>query len=121
MSTLGAFRTFLPGVVAELRTHGRDATEHVLRTGELSAAFNRGHQLRMFRWTQLRDLAVKHRCEILEASASNVFIDEHADTLEDLTDAERALLLEWEVAIAREPGTLDLGTHILVAARTPNA
>ena len=122
MSTIGSFHTFWGGVMEELRELGPEHVERVFRTGELTAEHNRGHQLRMFRWTEIRDLVEAAGCEIVAASASNLAprLGE-ADPYEGLDEAHRALLLDLEVRAAAEPGALDLGTHIVIAARTPHA
>lgn len=118
MSTLGAFRVYLPDVIEELRLYGVEHVERVFATGELTAERNRGHQLRMFRWSELRDLIMATGSTILEASGSNLFGSVAHDPYATLSDSERGHLLDWEVRAAAEPGAIDVGTHMVVAACT---
>lgn len=117
MSTLGSMRAFLPGVIAEHRRNGPGYTERVFRTGELDRDANDGHELRMYRWAEIRDLCSAHG-EIVTAAAAN-FLTASPDRslFEDLSDDEWHPLLSWERRLSREPGVFDAGTHILVALR----
>lgn len=60
MSTLGAMRAFLPAVFDEHRRFGPDHTERIFSTGELDRETNRGHEMRMFRWSELAAPCRKH-------------------------------------------------------------
>jgi len=120
MSTLGSLRAFLPGVIEELRLYGIEHVERVFAIGELTAEHNGGHQLRMFRWSELRELITATGSTILEASASNLFESVDHDPYATLNEPERRHLLGWEVRAAAEPGAIDLGTHMVVAASTPD-
>lgn len=119
MSTLGAFRVYLPDIIEELRLYGVEYVERVFATGELTAECNGGHQLRMFRWSELHDLIMATGSTILEASGSNLFGSVAHDPYATLSDSERDHLLDWEVRAAADPGAIDLGTHMVVAACTP--
>jgi SAM-dependent methyltransferase len=118
MSALGAVRRFLPQVLAEGRAFGSAYNDEVLETGDLARATNRGHECHMYRWSELSDL-LSARGEIVCASAANFVTAQHDDALDAATDAERAQILDWEIAVCREPGVLDGGTHILAVLRTP--
>lgn len=96
------------------------AIEEVVRTGELSEQVGRGHRLRLFRWRERSELLAAHGCALLSASAANVLSAGHDALLADCADTPiGAALLDWEARLAREPGALDVGTHILAAARAP--
>ncbi len=119
MSTAGALRAFLPGVVEELRRYGPEHVEAVLRTGELHRETNGGHEMRMYRWSELERLCTRHG-EVVAAAAAN-FLTADADRAvhADLTPDEQVRVLAWERRLCREPGLLDAGTHILAALRRP--
>ena len=119
MSTLGAMRAFLPTLIGEARTFGPQHAERIFLTGELERDTNAGHELRMYRWSQLAALLERHG-EIVSAAAAN-FLTAGADgaRLDALTADEWERLLSWELRLCREPGVLDGGTHILAAIRTP--
>src|SRR6476620_7756770 len=112
MSAIGAVRRFLPQVLAEGREFGSAYNDEVLATGDLSRATNRGHECHMYRWSELSGVLSAHG-EIVCASAANFVTAQHDDALDSATDAERAQILKWELALCREPGALDGGTHIL--------
>jgi SAM-dependent methyltransferase len=113
MSLLGAARAFfgdLPGFVE--RFGWERGVEDVFATGDLDAELNNGHVLRLYRWRTLKDLLVRHRCRIVAASASNFLsVDHEAEFARD----ER--FLELDVALCREPGALDGGTHIVAVVQ----
>jgi SAM-dependent methyltransferase len=115
MSTLGAMRAFLPFVIAEGRTHGPDHTEHVFTTGELDRDTNTGHEMRMYRWSELAALCARHGDVVAAAAANHLAATPDPDTLDTLTDDEWRQLLSLELRLTREPGVLDAGTHIVAA------
>jgi hypothetical protein len=108
MSLLGAARAFFdyfPGLVDEFGWER--AIAGVFETRELTADVNRGHVLRMYRWSDLELLVQSGDCRIVGASASN-FLSVGRETWDDR-------FLEYEIAACREPGALDGGTHLLAA------
>jgi SAM-dependent methyltransferase len=119
MSTLGAMRALLPAVIAEDRAFGAEHTERIFTTGELERDTNRGHELRMFRWSELAELCSPHGA-IVSAAASN-YLTAGADSalLETLSSDEWERVRSWELRLCREPGVLDAGTHILAAVQIP--
>jgi SAM-dependent methyltransferase len=111
MSLLGAARTFFAMFGELIEEHGwDDAVANVFETGILTARVNRGHVMKLYRWREVEALLARHPCRLLAASASNFVVIGHDD---DFARDER--WLELELAACREPGTLDAGTHIVVA------
>jgi ubiquinone/menaquinone biosynthesis C-methylase UbiE len=121
MSTLGAMRAFLPAVFAEQKLYGPQHTERIFTTGELDRDTNRGHEMRMYRWSEIAELCEQYGT-IAAAAASN-YLTAGADTslLDSLSSDEWDRLRSWELRLSREPGVLDAGTHILIALRAPGA
>lgn len=119
MSTLGAFRVFLPAVIDERRRLGPDHTERILTTGRLDRDTNNGHELRMFRAAELIDLCEGHG-EVVAAATAN-FLTAGADRslLDGLSEEEWEQVVAWELRTCREAGVRDAGTHILAALRVP--
>jgi hypothetical protein len=112
-------RAFLPALIDEARAFGPRHAERIFLSGELERDTNAGHELRMYRWSQLAALCERHG-ELVSAAAAN-FLTSGADAalLDGLTPDEWERLLSWELRLCREPGVLDGGTHILAAIRTP--
>jgi len=119
MSTLGAMRAFLPSVIDEDRRFGAEHTEGIFTTGDLERATNGGHEMHMFRWSELAALCEGHG-EIVSVSAANYLTaGQPLDLLNGLSPTEWERLVSLELRLCREPGVLDAGTHIVVALRTP--
>ncbi len=117
MSTLGTWRSRLPGVVQVAAAVGEDVNDRVLATGDLRHLPGAAHVCRMFRSREVRELAAAAggRVEVMSASNWASLGDPAAlATLE--ADADRwRRFLDHEVAACAEPGAADGGTHILVA------
>jgi SAM-dependent methyltransferase len=119
MSTLGTMRTFLPALTEEGRQFGHTHTERVFTTGELERETNNGHELKMYRWSELAALCERHG-ELIAAAAANFLTATHdTATFEGLTGEEWDQIVSFELRLCREPGVLDSGTHIVAAIRTP--
>jgi ubiquinone/menaquinone biosynthesis C-methylase UbiE len=119
MSTLGAMRAFLPLVFDEHRRFGPEHTEHIFLTGELDRETNRGHEMRMFRWSEIAELCAAHGRIVVSAAANYLTAGADPALIEGLSEDEWQRLLSWERRLCREPGVLDSGTHILVAFQRP--
>jgi SAM-dependent methyltransferase len=118
MSTLGTMRTFLPGLVDEGRQFGPQHKERIFRTGELDRETNTGHEMKMYRWSELADLCQGHG-EVVAAAAANYLTASHDEALFDaLSEEEWDQIVSFELRLCREPGVLDAGTHLLAAIRT---
>jgi SAM-dependent methyltransferase len=119
MSTLGAMRAFLPALMDEHRQYGPGHSERVFTTGELDRDTNAGHEMRMFRWSELERLCAPHGEVVAGAAANFLTADPDPTRYADLTDDEWERVLSWERRLCREPGVRDAGTHILLALRRP--
>jgi len=107
MSLLGTARAYfeqLSGLVDEFGW--QRAVVDVFETGDLDGELNKGHVLRLYRWSSLEQLLGRHPCRIITASAANF--------LSARNDAWDERFLEIELQACREPGALDGGTHIVV-------
>lgn len=118
MSKVGATRTFLPGVL-ELGRQDSAFVGNVIATGVLPKQHNNGHAMKMYSWAGLKALLEHHPCELVVASASNHLTTTHPEAvLKAFREPELwQRLLEWELELCAEPGTLDGGTHILAVLR----
>jgi len=121
MSTLGAMRAFLPSLIEERRNFGDQHVERIFVSGELERATTAGHELRMYRWSELAALCERHGTLVGAAAANFLTAGADATLVDGLTPDEWERLLSWEVRLCRERGVLDAGTHILAALRTPPA
>jgi ubiquinone/menaquinone biosynthesis C-methylase UbiE len=82
--------------------------------GFLNGDTNNGHQLKMYRAKELKQLCQSHQCEIMEMSASNYLSLNRNEFLEEiLTTDAWASFLRWELDFCAEDGCLDGGTHII--------
>lgn len=117
MTLLGSMRYLLPQVIAELELVGLDATAQIVETGDLRPTQPSGHVCRMFRWRELKQMIDAAPCRLLAASASHATSLGHDDAVERVAanPAWWAAFIDWEEALAREPGALDGGTHVLFA------
>jgi SAM-dependent methyltransferase len=113
MSLLGTARAFF-GAFPELieRFGWQRSVEDVFASGDLDSELNNGHVLRLYRWRTLRDLLERHPCRIVGASASN-FLSPGNDEI----FAAHETFLDLDVAVCREPGALDGGTHIVAVVQ----
>lgn len=118
MSRIGPFVHALPLIVELVREHGIAANDAVVLTGVLPSALSRGHlEMRLFRWSELEGLLMRHPCEILTASASELSPGAEHKLWPDLAPELREALVRWEIELAAEPGALNAGSHIIVVVR----
>jgi hypothetical protein len=119
-SLFGTLRRYLPAVVALCAEWGVEtALRQVLATGDLSAEINNGHAIHMFRWQELRELLERHGCAVVDAAAANYLSPGNEATLAGV-EGESELweaLMEAEEVACGQPGAVDGGTHMIVAAR----
>ncbi|MDP8927893.1 MAG: class I SAM-dependent methyltransferase, partial [Actinomycetota bacterium] len=121
MSTLGAYRHLLPGVVDIADMHGNDANDRILHSGDLRETQPPGsgqHTCRMFRSRDIEALVSDAGGYLLAGSASNWVSLRDPEALARLAQdpARWSRLLDHEVAICQERGVWDGGTHLLFAA-----
>ena len=110
LGTLRRFFSFFPDLIEK---HGWNAAvDEVMRTGILTGEINDGHIVRLFRWRELQDMLGRHPCRITVASAANFIV---LGNEEAFGQDER--WMEEEIALCREPGVLDGGTHIVAVVQ----
>ena len=100
MSLLGTARAFfeqLSGLVDEFGW--QRAVVDVFETGDLDGDLNKGHVLRLYRWSSLEQLLGRHPCRVITASAAN-FLSARNDAWD-----ERFLEIEIQRVASREPST----------------
>lgn len=121
MSTLGAYRHFLPAVLELAEQHGDDVNDRILGTGDLRETQPPGsgqHTCRMFRSRDIAELVEQANATLEALSASNWASLGDAEALEALAaNAHRwGKFLDNEVVMCAEPGAVDGGTHLLFTA-----
>lgn len=102
---------------------GMDIWRHVVETGDLAGIPStraRGMQhppMRLYTAQELRTLLPG--CEVLEVAGSNVTASEGTDALDKVVQTPQAwaTAVERERALNRQPGLVDGGSHIILAAR----
>jgi SAM-dependent methyltransferase len=118
MSLLGSTAAGLPFVIEEAREHGPEAVAAVIETGDLPASLSGHLEMHLYRWSELEALLLRHGCEVVSATASNLSFDRlHHDLTSSMSDKERAWLSRWELALVAEPGAISMGEHIVAVAR----
>jgi len=121
MSTLGAYRHFLAGVLELAERFGDDVNDRILSTGDLRETQPPGsgqHTCRMFRSREVEALVAAAGARLLALSGSNwasLGPAEVLDRIAENPDRWRRFL-DHEVALCAEPGAVDGGTHLLFAA-----
>jgi SAM-dependent methyltransferase len=120
MSLVGPAAAGLPAVIENARTHGPEAVERVIETGDLPAELSGHVAMHLYRWSELRALLDRYGCEIVAASASSLSYERlHQGLVSSLSDAERERLVRWEIELTAEPGALSMGEHIIAVVRRP--
>jgi SAM-dependent methyltransferase len=119
MSLWGAIHHFLPGVLKVEPKMNRQ----IITSGDLGpdTAAASGHFCHMYRAAEFRTFLEEAGVivEVLSASdCLSVTWAEHLDTLREDRDTWQHLL-EMELEACREPGCLDLGTHLIAVCRKP--
>ncbi len=118
MSTLGSWRFYLPGVLADMELVGDEALGLSFATGDLRHSQSR-HVCQMYRSREIVDLVIRCGGEVTAMSASNWCSLGDQDVLLVLeADPVRwKKFLDQEVSACSESGAVDGGTHLLFAAR----
>ena len=118
MGLWGSLHEYLGGVLAV----SPEANAHIISTGDLTPELAPGsHRCHLFRAAELRACLEAAGAQVEAMSASNAVTTRWADRLEDVRQRpeEWQFLLDTEVAACREPGCLDVGTHIIALCRRP--
>lgn len=112
-SLWGTVHEVLPGVLAT----STEKNEEIIRTGDLyfDSEDRLRHRCHLFRASEFTDFLRQHAARIVELSASNCISTGWGERLKELrTDAVRwRELLAMELEACREPGSLDMGTHLI--------
>ena len=121
MSTLGAYRHFLPAVLELAEQYGDDVNDRIISSGDLRETQPPGsgqHTCRMFRSRDIAALVAAAGATVTGLSASNWASMGDPEALASLAaDADRwRHFLDNEAAMCAEPGAADGGTHLLFAA-----
>jgi SAM-dependent methyltransferase len=118
MSLLGAWRYFLGGVIEEMRLFSDEVNDLIFDTGDIRHS-GAGHVCQMFRSRDIAELIESRGGEVLAMSASNWASLGDPQLLAELENdhAQWTRFVDKEVRACAEPGALDGGTHILIAAR----
>ena len=117
-SLWGSLHELLPAVL----TVDPDKNADIIRTGDLHFEELR-HRCHLFRASEFREFLESRRSSILDVSASNCVSTVWGKKLMDIrVDSERwNELLRMELEACRQPGCLDMGTHLLaVIEKVPN-
>ena len=112
-SLWGSIHELLPAVLSV----SPDKNSEIIDTGDLYFDANVGlrHRCHLFRASEFREFLDSHLVSILTLSASNclstVWVEKLKSIRADLVRWEELLRMELEAC--REPGCLDLGTHLI--------
>ena len=117
MSLWGGIHEFLAGVLPL----PREVNRPIVRTGDLCPAnyADCKHRAHLFRAGELWSVLAGCGAAVLEMSASNCLSAAWGDRLAEARQdsAQWEQLLEMEIEACREPGCLDMGTHLIAVAR----
>ncbi|MEN9519695.1 MAG: hypothetical protein RLZZ381_2283 [Cyanobacteriota bacterium] len=95
--------------------------DKVNANGFLDGRTNNGHQLKMYRAKELKQLCQSHQGEIMAMSASNYLSLNRNEFLEEMLTTDAWVnFLKWELDFCAENGCLDGGTHIISVVKKTN-
>jgi SAM-dependent methyltransferase len=123
MSRWGTLRNVLGSALELERTQPRGPNWTVIETGDLvgDAARVPGvslpHECHLFTWPELNDLQAEVGCHLVAASASSFLATGSDVDLAALQGPALVSFFDWEEMACRQPGALEAGTRIIVAAR----
>ena len=104
MSVVGPLLSVPGGVGALVAEYDVETVRRVTSTGRLGAELGaHGLLMRLYRWSELQRLLEPHGT-IAAATATGMFARDEADP---------SLLAELELDLGKEPGSIDVGHHIL--------
>jgi ubiquinone/menaquinone biosynthesis C-methylase UbiE len=100
-----------------------EENKNIIQTGDHHPDTHKGclHRCHLFRAKELREFLEKHSCEVLSMSASNCLSVAKWEGLDEVQkDPEKwKELLRMELEASSEPGSLDMGTHLIAVVRKP--
>lgn len=95
----------------------------IIRTGDLYFDSSEGlrHRCHLFRASEFREFLETQSVSILDLSASNCLSTVWGERLKSIRDDPKQwdALLQLELEACRQPGCLDMGTHILAVIQKP--
>lgn len=95
----------------------------IIRTGDLYFDSSEGlrHRCHLFRASEFREFLETQSVSILDLSASNCLSTVWGERLKPIRDDPKQweVLLQLELEACRQPGCLDMGTHILAIIQKP--
>jgi SAM-dependent methyltransferase len=113
MSLWGGIHELLPGIF----TVSPEKNAEIIRTGDLYFDAEEGlrHRCHLFRASEFIDFLEAYRISILDRSASNCISTVWGEKIRTLRDdpVKWEELLRMEVEACRQPGCLDMGTHLI--------
>lgn len=113
MSLWGGVHELLPGIF----TVSPEKNADIIRTGDLYFDAEEGlrHRCHLFRASEFIEFLQSHSTSIVDLSASNCISTGWGETVRDLRDDPDKWdeLLKMELEACRQPGCLDMGTHII--------
>ena len=119
MCLWGTFHQYLDGVLG----FSSEDNHRIIESGDLTTSNSKmaTHFCHLFRSQELRAFLESYKLEVIDIAASNVLTPVHADHLNEIRKDEIKWrqVLDLELIACREPGNLDAGTHLIVAARKP--
>jgi SAM-dependent methyltransferase len=119
MSLWGTVHQFLPGVLEV----DAEANRRILRSGDLTTETvgPDRHYTHMFRASELQQALGDAGLEIVALSASNCLATGWGERLSEVSEgcSEWRQLIEMEIEACRQPGCLDMGTHMIAVCRKP--
>jgi len=121
MSLWGTVHQYLPGVLAI----DSDANRGILDSGDLTPEHvgTDQHYCHMFRAHEFRSFLESEGLHILAISASNCLATNWTEMLAEISEDDPMWthLIEMEIEACREPGCLDMGTHLIALCRAPSS
>ena len=118
-SLWGSIHELLPGVFSV----NPEKNAEIIRTGDLYFDASQGlrHRCHLFRASEFSEFLERHKVSILNLSASNCISTVWGEKLKSIrSDPVRwNELLEMELEACRQPGCLDMGTHLLAVVEKP--
>ena len=117
MSLWGSAHSGIPFVLG----FPTEVNDHILSTGDITPEVmpEHGHYCHMFRAAELRTLLEGAGVQVIALSASNALSSGWAEELAEITEEDDRWkqLVTMEIEACREPGCLDMGTHIVAVGR----
>jgi len=122
IALLGAYRLFLPAVLAAAEEGAAEALAELRLTGDQVTwdVEPGGHFCHMFRWKEFEAFLQDHGCEVAEARGANFASVQNAAALDGVwTSAPEQwkYLLDLEEDFTAEPGAIDSATHMIAVVR----